>query len=137
MSDYKFKIQGLNLTTINQLIECSSEQKLGKKFIVFAEFKWLPKRLRIKNGEWHLQGFLVDRSVANPTFEVKFQSQVVTDCCGHDGKEIKNLHKNKSKGETKEVSLEMIMFSKKSTYSIPLILGLEQDNISSREHILL
>jgi hypothetical protein len=88
---YKFRIEGLSLSTIDQLAECSFEEKLGKRFMLFAELDSITSPLKIKNGEWILQAFITDHSVK--LLEVKFQSAVITDLCGHDAKEMEQLRK--------------------------------------------
>lgn len=61
-ADYKFKMRGLSLVTIDQLIACDAAAKRGQCFIVKCEIDSVYEKLRVSRGKWSIGAHIRDMS---------------------------------------------------------------------------
>lgn len=61
--DYKFKMRGISLVTIDQLSSCSAAVKAGRCFIVKCEIDDVFEKLRVTHGKWKIGVIIRDLSV--------------------------------------------------------------------------
>lgn len=91
--NYRFKIRGLNLVTIKQLTESSSNDRIQRKcFIVKAYIDDIIQHARVsRHNKWKLCVLLTDRYSRNVSLEVIFNSDVLDKLSGISGREMNQL----------------------------------------------
>lgn len=110
--NYRFKIRGLNLVTIKQLIECSStDREQRKHFIVRAYIDNVIGKARVSNKQWKLNVSLTDRFSSNMMIEMSFSADVLDKMAGVSGREIHQMHAMRNERPQIEEELEHILRS--------------------------
>lgn len=107
---YRFKIRGLNLATIRQLIECSvTDRELRKYFMVKAYIRNIVGRARISNKQWTLNALITDRFSSNMVLEVSFAANVLDKLAGISGHEVHQMYAVRNQRPQIEEDLECIL----------------------------
>uniref|UniRef100_A0A336MGB2 RecQ-mediated genome instability protein 1 n=1 Tax=Culicoides sonorensis TaxID=179676 RepID=A0A336MGB2_CULSO len=106
--DYKFKLEGCNLLTFDQLKTGVSEtDRLNKIFMFFATPSVVTKPLSITENNWILELTLED--VKDDTLQVKMDPKLLETLIGYEAKEIKIMrHKSKTHPNLKEEILDIL-----------------------------
>lgn len=107
--NYRFKIRGLNLVTVKQLVECAAEKRKRRKFfIVKAEIDEISQAARVSNHpphEWKLGALITDPLSQNAKLKVSFSPNVIEKLAGVSGHELQQL--NSMRNERPHVSEEI------------------------------
>lgn len=89
---YRFKIRGINLATVRQLIECDRQHlERRKHFLVKATIEDIIQKARVSRGKWVLSVTITDSTSKNVTVEATFHPMVTEKLAGKSGREVNQL----------------------------------------------
>lgn len=93
---YRFKIRGINLATVRQLIECDRQHLERRKyFLVKATIENIVQKARVSHGKWVLGVAITDSTSKNLTLETIFHPMVTEKMAGKSGREVNLLFKER------------------------------------------
>lgn len=93
---YRFKIRGINLATVRQLVECDRQLlERRKHFLVRATIENIVQKARVSRGKWVLGVEITDSTSGNVTLETTFHPMVTDKLAGKTGREVSLLHQER------------------------------------------
>lgn len=93
---YRFKIRGINLATVRQLVECDRQHlERRKHFLVKAIVENIVQKARVSHGKWVLGVEITDTTSGNVTLETTFHPMVTEKMAGKSGREVNQLYQER------------------------------------------
>uniref|UniRef100_A0A182R703 RecQ-mediated genome instability protein 1 n=1 Tax=Anopheles funestus TaxID=62324 RepID=A0A182R703_ANOFN len=97
--DYKYRIDGTSLVTIEQIMSLPEASRTGTSFVVYCEVESVTEQPRIRKGQWHLSIELTDHS--NVCLPVRLHDNVISKMARHDAAELMRMRKTDREGVMK------------------------------------
>lgn len=94
---YRFKIRGINLVTVRQLVECDRQHlERRKHFLVKAFVENIVQKARVSRGKWVLGIEITDATSRNVTLETTVHPTVTEKLAGKSGREVSQLFQERN-----------------------------------------
>lgn len=107
---YRFKIRGINLATVRQLIQCDRQHlERRKHFLVKATIENIVQKARVSKGKWVLGVTITDPTSKNITLETIFHPTVTEKMAGKSGREVNKLFKERNEKPQNQYEIAAIL----------------------------
>lgn len=107
---YRFKIRGINLATVRQLIQCDRQHlERRKHFLVKATIANIFQKARVSRGKWVLGVTITDPTSENVTLETTFHPTVTDKLAGKSGREVSQLFKERNEKPQNQCEIAAIL----------------------------
>lgn len=107
---YRFKIRGINLATVRQLVECDRQHlERRKHFLVKATIENIVQKARVSRGRWVLRVTITDPISKNVTLETAFHPTVTEKLAGKSGREVNQLFQERTEKPQNQFEIAAIL----------------------------
>lgn len=109
--NYAFKLRGINLATIEQIMSCGEAAKCGARFLMLkAEIDAVVEVANVSHCKWSLGVLLADRTSASQ-LQVRFSDTVLEKLAQTSAREIQEMYSQRKLRPQIQYDIEKVHFS--------------------------
>lgn len=107
--NYPFKLRGINLATIDQMISATNSDKVKiQHLMIKAEIDSIVEPTRITRSQWSLGALLAD-NISSSQFQVRFSNSVLEKLSGTTGREMQEMNALRKNRPQLEHDIQKVM----------------------------